>query len=305
MKYFLLLLLAFLSSQSLCKAQSPGEVETLIRKSKLVDTNRPVRVVTGAKQMAISTYVDKKATDRDCQITALLMMKEIVGKYPKIASAKVNFFDPATASTYKSVLIERKHVDSLDKGIPVQSVLSTISVAKGKASFQTASVQGKSSAATAGSVKTTRGGSPGGYTRFYSKDGSFSICYPSHWTVLARLKDDQVFSCSGEDQDLVVSLEPNESAAECFDHTDQYYSKVYNGYSKISQNPVSMSGKEGFAAVRTYFDQGNLNYMHKVVFHEHSSALPVYTIELFVPGSMSVEEGRQHLMTILSTFQFH
>ena len=66
-----------------------------------------------------------------------------------------------------------------------------------------------------------------------------------------------------------------------------------------------MSGKEGFAAVRTYIDQGNLNYMHKVVFHEHSNALPAYTIELFVPGSMSVEEGRHHLMTIFSTFQFH
>jgi hypothetical protein len=175
----LTLILPVISAQ----AQSPAQINALLRKSKFVDAGREVNTVLGSGQATISTFCHPQATDQDCKVTALLMMKELRQHYKNIHRIRVVFYDPANIQSYRDVEIRESDVAQVDMGKPLQTVLSQISVAKRTAN----TARGKTSPRAAGAGQGRSGSSAQvAYETFQSANGEFSVLYPSNWRVSAE-----------------------------------------------------------------------------------------------------------------------
>ncbi len=163
-------------------AQAPAEINALLRKSKFVDAGREVNTVLGTNQATISTFCHPQATDQDCKVTALLMMKELRQHYKSIHRIRVLFYDPANIHSYRDVEIQEGDVVQVDMGKPLNTVLSQIGVAK----RTTAATKGSTSGRTSGFASRGRAGSAaaGGYKTFRNSEAS--VDFPGNWTVMAE-----------------------------------------------------------------------------------------------------------------------
>lgn len=162
-------------------AQTSSEINDLLRKSKFVDAGREVNTVLAANQATISTFCHPQATDQDCKVTALLMMKELRQHYKSIHRIRVVFYDPANINSYRDVEVREADVLQVDMGKPLKTVLSQISVAK----RTTPAAKGRTSARASGAASRSRSGSAAGgaFKTFRSSDAS--MLYPGNWTVMA------------------------------------------------------------------------------------------------------------------------
>lgn len=163
-------------------AQTSSEINALLRKSKFVDAGREVNTVLGSNQATISTFCHPQATDQDCKVTALLMMKELRQHYKTIHRIRVVFYNPGDIHSYRDVEIREGDVVQVDMGKPLKTVLSQIGVTKRTTSATTSSVSKSSSRAPG-----ARSGSlVAAYETFRDSNGQFSVQYPSNWTVMSE-----------------------------------------------------------------------------------------------------------------------
>lgn len=198
LSFALTLILPAISAQ----AQAPSEINALLRKSKFVDAGREVNTVLGTNQATISTFCHPQATDQDCKVTALLMMKELRQHYKSIHRIRVLFYDPANISNYREVEIQGSDVAQVDMGKPLNAVLSQISVAK----RTTAATKGRTAGRTSGLASHGRGGSAavGAYKTFRNSD--VSINFPSNWTVMAENNSLLKVGVSRKDGSVTIAL---------------------------------------------------------------------------------------------------
>ena len=120
-------------------AQTPAEVEKIVRKSKGLESTRPVKVIVQKNRISVSTYSHAQATDQDCQINALLIMKDLVARYKSLQQMAISFYDPVDHTRYRTVIVTKQQVDLVDRGRPVQEVLSGVSLTYGKSAAPAAS----------------------------------------------------------------------------------------------------------------------------------------------------------------------
>lgn len=229
------------------------------------------------------------------------MAKEIVQKYPKVKSVKVNFFDMVTASTYRSVTIDRKLVAMVDSGNPAKSILSGINVSK-------AAMPTREPAARARQVSTAAGGTSNNYISSTAKDatfvcrrGNFSIVCPAQWKVDPRLHDDEVFKVGASWHAVSVSID-HTSVQERLEDEERFYRSSYPSYKKLSAGVLPSRDKEGLLVVGTFVDGSMPTSTHRAIFREPSTG-QVFTIELFAPGDFSMDAAKERLMRILASFK--
>lgn len=154
--------------------QTAAQVSSLIKKSKLVDTNRDVNAVVGPSLTTISTFCHPKASEQDLKITALLMMKELRLHYKSIKHMRAVFFDPGSVQHYREVEIRDNDVQQVDQGKPVAEVLSLIAVRS-----HTMPATRTGSVASAGYGQSN---SISDFATYKSADGEVSMQYPKAWT---------------------------------------------------------------------------------------------------------------------------
>jgi hypothetical protein len=172
-----------------CFGQTAADINTLLRKSKFVDTGRMVNTNISADRTIISTYANPRASDQDCKVTALLMMKELSQHYKKIHRIQVLFYDPADSKSYREVEIREGDKLLVDQGKPLQEVLSQIDVAHhtsapppNAASFKGAhQIRPTTIAAHGNSLPSYN--SPSGFINFRSPEGDVSVSYPKDWIL--------------------------------------------------------------------------------------------------------------------------
>lgn len=136
-------------------AQSAADIEKIVKSSKWVESKRPVRAVLSGGQVSISTYCHPRASDQDCKINALFMLKELLGHYKTISLVRISFYDPSNASTYRTCEVHKEDVAKVDGGEPVKDVLSQIRISRGQAS---ANAGGQQSNAVASGTASRAGG---------------------------------------------------------------------------------------------------------------------------------------------------
>lgn len=112
-------------------AQTPNDIESLIKNSKLVDTQRQLKAIIGGGEIQISTYCDSRAGDKDLKITSLLMMKEILQRYKTVRQLRVSFFDQQSASSYRTCVVSSAHSEMVDGGKPLDEVMVQIPMVSG------------------------------------------------------------------------------------------------------------------------------------------------------------------------------
>ncbi len=112
-------------------AQTPSDIVSVIRSSKLVDTKRDLTASVRGYDVTISTFCDSRSGDNDCKITALLILKELIQHYKTIRQAHVSFYDDHETSHYRTVVVQDKMVQLVDSGTPIKTVLATVPIATG------------------------------------------------------------------------------------------------------------------------------------------------------------------------------
>ena len=172
-------------------AQTSKDINSLLKNSKLVDTGRQVNSTVGKNCVSISTFSHRHATDEDCKITALLMMKELRQHYKSITKATVLFFDPANVESYRKVEIREGDVVLVDMGKSPKEILSQISISTGTRRVQRRQGSGLVSSTHSGSARTRTRSSRSaqysipGYKTYISPDKSVSMLYPADWAPSA------------------------------------------------------------------------------------------------------------------------
>lgn len=156
-------------------AQTSSEINALLRKSKFVDTGREVNTSIGKDVTTISTFSHPQATDQDCKVTALLMLKELRQHYSNIHRIRVFFYDPANIRSYREVSVQQSDVAQVDMGKSLQAVLSQVAVRRVSAPV-TAAGGSSSYSRQRGAIRTQE------YTNFTSQDGDLSMQCPAGWT---------------------------------------------------------------------------------------------------------------------------
>lgn len=166
--------------------QTSAEINNLLKGSKIVDTGRAVNATVRPDKTTISTFCDVKASDQDCKITALLMMKELKEHYKSIHCIRVLFYSPENTGNFKEVEISDGAVALLDAGKPVKQVLSEIGISSPVARTMSPGASGMSVHAVPGrptkSVALPSSTSTQGeFVKCTSADGTVSINYPRDW----------------------------------------------------------------------------------------------------------------------------
>jgi len=158
-------------------AQTSSEVSALLRKSKFVDTGREVNTIIGKDVTTISTFSHPQATDQDCKVTALLMLKEIRQHYGSIRCIRVFFYDPSNIRSYREVSVKQSDVALVDMGKPLPTVLSQVVVRR--------SAGDPRSFSSASQVRQGGGVNRLGkqeYSTFVSDDGDVTMLCPQGWS---------------------------------------------------------------------------------------------------------------------------
>jgi len=122
------LLLIFCNSVG---AQTSSDIVAVIRNSKLVETKRELTASLRGYDVTISTFCDTRSSDRDCKITALLILKELTQRYKTIRQAHVSFYDDRNTNHYRTVVVQDSMVQLVDSGNSLNDVLSTVTIVAG------------------------------------------------------------------------------------------------------------------------------------------------------------------------------
>ncbi|CAN5739280.1 hypothetical protein BH10CYA1_BH10CYA1_34630 [soil metagenome] len=169
-----------------CFGQTAEQINSLLNKSKFVDTGRTVNTVVGADKTTISTYCNPKSSDQDCKVTALLMMKEIKQHYQSIHRIHVLFYDPRDPHKFRDVEIREGDTLLVDQGKPLSVVLSEIDVGHHTSAPPPNSVSSRPTHSLVSSSKSgqaTNSIQPLSFETFKSSDSEASVSYPKNWTV--------------------------------------------------------------------------------------------------------------------------
>ncbi len=169
--------------------QTPAEINSLLAKSKLVDSGRPVNTTLTANKVTISTYCDAAASNKDCKITALLMMKELRRHYKSIHSIRVLFYDSTNIHRERDVEIREGDVLLVDTGKPLEEVLSQIDVnERNLVATTNASTRAQSRTTVSASQQRSMQRPPNDRISlelcgYRSTDGTVSMDYPKNWIM--------------------------------------------------------------------------------------------------------------------------
>jgi len=179
-----------------CFGQTAEQINLLLRKSKFVDIGRMVNTTVGADKTIISTYSNPKASDQDCKVTALLMMKELTQHYKSIHRIQVLFYDPRNPNSFRDIEIREGDTLLVDQGKPLSVVLSEIDVGH-HTSAPTPNVvparQPRVASWTLNAAAPTLGkstsnaniGAQTSFQTFATSDGELTISYPKDWSPAA------------------------------------------------------------------------------------------------------------------------
>ncbi len=127
-KHFFCLIGTTILSMPLVCAQTSEELTTLITNSKEVGSKQKVTATAKKGYWEISTFCAPKTTNRDCKITALLMMKEIWHKHKNIHKIRVSFHVRRNPQRYRTVWVTEANVMALDSGESAADALSLLRV---------------------------------------------------------------------------------------------------------------------------------------------------------------------------------
>lgn len=125
-----LLAVLFQSGTADSYAQSVADIEKIVRQSKGVEAKRPLKVILRQGVLIVSTYSHPKASDQDCKINALFIMKDLVARYNTILRMSITFYAPA-ATRFRTIDVTQEQVALVEKGRPVQELLSEIGITRG------------------------------------------------------------------------------------------------------------------------------------------------------------------------------
>ncbi len=147
-------------------AQTTADLESLVTKSKLVDTTHPVRAMISSdkQQVSISTFCRAQTTDKDCKITALLMMKELMQRYKTVHGIRVTFFDEVNPHHSRTVRTTEGDALLVDSGKPVHEVLALIDISYGDVRPRTTVESSKKQSNLAANPATPASGVNGTWT---------------------------------------------------------------------------------------------------------------------------------------------
>lgn len=185
---FILINVTFFMPMGSALGQTSEQINNLLKGSKLVATGREVKATVAPDETKISTFCDAQASDQDCKITALLMMKELRQHYKSIHRIRVFFYNPDNSGRSKDVEIREADVALVDAGNPVKDVLAEIGITNHIPRTR-AAVTAVTAAHAAAGRHTRSVASPsssttqGEFVRSTSADGAVSINYPRDWQV--------------------------------------------------------------------------------------------------------------------------
>jgi hypothetical protein len=124
--------------------QTSADLETIIKTSNGIDSSRPIRAYVDKAVATVSTYSPPNASDQDCKINSLFIVKALANRYPNIQGLRITFYDSKLASGFRTIEVSKEHARRIDAGKPVQEVLATINIVRG---HRPAQVVAKSNAA--------------------------------------------------------------------------------------------------------------------------------------------------------------
>lgn len=165
-------------------AQAAAEIENVIRNSKWVDKTRPVRAQVGARETTVSTYSHRKASDQDCKINSLFIMKELAQHFKTIHRLHICFFDPINPDHFRAVDVSEGDVSLVDGGKPVQEVLSQLNLTRGKLQKQQSAATAQSSTLNKSAALSPQG--PPRLAYVVSNDGDVSLLLPEQSYTTTR-----------------------------------------------------------------------------------------------------------------------
>lgn len=265
-----------LLTQRSALAQSSTEIENVVRSSKQVDKTRPVRAVLSGKLLTLSTYCHPKATDQDCKINALFILKDLLKHFSTIHKMRISFFDPKNPYLFRSLEISEGDVVLIDSGKPIDVVLSTIDIQRGKMtgsnsqSRNTSSVQSGRSGLIASQSSAGSGQAVPGifakafevkaYRKFSTSDGEMTISFPEGWKILEMPPiSGYVLKVDGPLTQILIGRDNfnSKSLEELVAHTEAMLPGTFKGFQKTGERAQTQSGLRGHYIEGNY-DNGKL-----------------------------------------------
>lgn len=249
-------------------AQSASDIERIVKSSKHVDNTRPIRAVIGSKsdrsgkEISISTYSHPKASDKDCKINSLFIMKDVLQHYKTVHRINISYYDPRNPSSYRTVQVTEGDVALVDHGKPVEDVLSDLPLTSGavapptpgrsQTSFSGTTFSGIPSLRTAS--ETTK------LTTFTSSDGSISIALPQGALTMRNPEPGTLVRCIN----LIVGID-----VWCSDNDGTTFEKIvemmenrcslaYPQWEKTKEQPYPLKGYRGI------YMEGNVSATKKL-----------------------------------------
>lgn len=303
--------LMFLSSSN-CFAQSPATVSALIKKSKLVDTGRDVNATITPRLTTVSTFSHPKASDQDCKITALLMMKELRQHYKSIHRLRAVFYDPSNIRNYREVEISEADVSLVDSGRPVADVLSSIDISTRTytpASASRNNARGPSGNGSSMSSKLNSAMPPitGNceMTSFRSSEGDVTMDYPKGWATsftepgaLIKFFNTKTNSnCSAALYKVTLPIELNLEALVTQHETEA--KMKYGNYKRSIRRQQNISGLPGIMFEASAEYQPGAKVAERSIFLRNHNT--VYTLTMYSANLPDAEMNRlfQNIYTSL------
>ncbi len=206
--------------------QTSAEINSLFTKSKLVDPGRQVNAAVGTDKTTISTYSHPKATDQDCKVAALMMMKALKQQYKTIHLIHVLFYDPANPKQFREVKIREADFLLLNSGRPLQEVVSLIDIAHRKP--QTTALSG--------------------FVNYKSGEGDVSVLYPQDWVPaepgIALIRLVSKMDATNE-LALYRTVVPDQSLDDIVNIHESGLQLQFKDFKRINRKPQDSNGLHG------------------------------------------------------------
>jgi len=94
------------------------DIKGIVEEAKILSPEfRECQVVLGEGEAAVSIYRNPKASDRDCKIDAVLILKKILDADPNaISRLVVRFHDPTNPGRFRQVIVQAANVKAFGRG---------------------------------------------------------------------------------------------------------------------------------------------------------------------------------------------